>query len=240
MRLTGIGNRRSYDERMDWEWKRHERASLPLSVLLLDVDCFKQFNDSQGHLAGDVCLRKIALAIQSGIDRAGDFVARYGGEEFAAILPETTEEGCLKVSERIRRSRPRPGIASSRVKSAIRNRHGQHRLCNHGPELIVLAFRALTHGGYGPLRSEEPGTRLRDDLFQPGLHAGGLSTSRRGVFAAIGVARVNLIRSETLKSAVGLQRGQASNFAPTLIVWSMSASRVRDEAGSTKQDRGSW
>ena len=99
--LTGIGNRRSFNERIDWEWKRHERARLRLSVLLLDVDCFKQFNDCYGHLAGDECLRKIAWAIRSGIDRATDFVARYGGEEFAVILPETTERGAVTVCERI-------------------------------------------------------------------------------------------------------------------------------------------
>ncbi len=99
--LTGIGNRRSLDERLDCEWKRHERAGRPLSVLLLDVDCFKLFNDTRGHLAGDECLKKIALAVQSGFDRAVDFVARYGGEEFAVILPETAEPGAMKVCERI-------------------------------------------------------------------------------------------------------------------------------------------
>lgn len=99
--LTGIGNRRAFDERMDWEWSRHERGGLPISLLLLDVDCFKQFNDTQGHLAGDECLKAIARALRSGLDRGGDFVARYGGEEFVAILPETGEEGALKLSERI-------------------------------------------------------------------------------------------------------------------------------------------
>jgi len=119
--LTGIGNRRSYDERIDWEWKRHERASLPLSVLLLDVDCFKQFNDSHGHLAGDECLKAISRAIRSGLERASDFVARYGGEEFAVILPETTEEGCLRVGERIRTAVRELAIShgASKVQSGI-------------------------------------------------------------------------------------------------------------------------
>jgi len=99
--LTGIGNRRFFDERMDWEWKRHERARLPISVLLLDVDCFKEFNDCQGPFAGDECLKAIARVFKSAAYRAGDTVARYGREEFAGILPETPEAGALIVSERI-------------------------------------------------------------------------------------------------------------------------------------------
>lgn len=100
--LTGIYNRRAFDRVIEQEWKRHERAGLPLSVLLIDADYFKQYNDAYGHLAGDDCLRSIARAIQRMAPRTGDFVARYGGEEFAVILPFTDEHGACRIAEGIR------------------------------------------------------------------------------------------------------------------------------------------
>ncbi|HEY9064439.1 MAG TPA: diguanylate cyclase [Burkholderiaceae bacterium] len=95
--LTGVANRRCFDERLDAEWRRAARASLPLALLMLDVDHFKRFNDRYGHQAGDHCLRQVASAISGGLRRGGDLVARYGGEEFACILPETDLEGALAV-----------------------------------------------------------------------------------------------------------------------------------------------
>ena len=99
--LTGIANRRSLDWTLEREWKRHERARLPLSLALIDVDWFKQYNDAYGHLAGDAVLRSIALAIQSGVHRPGDFAARFGGEEFAVVLPNTNEHQARYVSATI-------------------------------------------------------------------------------------------------------------------------------------------
>lgn len=96
--LTGVGNRRLFDMALTQEWKRHRRSRTPLSLLLLDIDEFKQYNDSCGHLAGDDCLRDVAETIQSAVGRPGDMVARYGGEEFAVILPETDRSGALALA----------------------------------------------------------------------------------------------------------------------------------------------
>jgi len=95
--LTGVANRRCFDERLQTEWRRAAREGSPLSLLMLDVDHFKRFNDRYGHQAGDDCLRRVACAIKGGLLRPGDLVARYGGEEFACILPGTDFEGALAV-----------------------------------------------------------------------------------------------------------------------------------------------
>ncbi len=100
--LTGIANRRHFDEVVDREWRRCGRERLPLSLLLLDADHFKRFNDCYGHLAGDACLQAIAGQIESMAQRPGDLAARYGGEEFLLLLPNTGVEGATRVAERVR------------------------------------------------------------------------------------------------------------------------------------------
>jgi len=89
--LTDIPNRRYFDDHLDKEWNRALRSQRPMSLLLMDIDNFKEYNDAYGHGSGDVALRKVAQAIKASLRRAGDFVARYGGEEFAAVLPYTDE-----------------------------------------------------------------------------------------------------------------------------------------------------
>lgn len=100
--LTGIANRRRFDEALTHEWQRHSRSGGPLSVILSDVDHFKLYNDHYGHQAGDDCLRAVAQAIRNACQRPTDVVARYGGEEFAVILAETDEDGARYVAERVR------------------------------------------------------------------------------------------------------------------------------------------
>jgi diguanylate cyclase (GGDEF)-like protein/PAS domain S-box-containing protein len=100
--LTGLINRRHFDEIFDEEFRRARRQELPLSVLLLDVDRFKAFNDRYGHLAGDACLRKLSSAVQAVLQRPGDQAARYGGEELAVLLPATDTRGAGEIAERIR------------------------------------------------------------------------------------------------------------------------------------------
>ncbi|RIX42472.1 MAG: diguanylate cyclase [Rhodocyclales bacterium GT-UBC] len=100
--LTGISNRRLFDDFIAREWRRARRAECSVALMMCDVDHFKRFNDTYGHQAGDDCLRQVASAIQSVMDRASDIVARYGGEEFVVVLPETSIGGALFVAEKIR------------------------------------------------------------------------------------------------------------------------------------------
>ena len=100
--LTQIANRRIFDRVLEEEWKRLMRSQSPLSIILIDVDFFKRYNDTYGHQAGDECLKKIARAIASVVKRQGDLVARYGGEEFVVVLPATNVPGAVRVAEQIR------------------------------------------------------------------------------------------------------------------------------------------
>ncbi len=100
--LTGIKNRRFFDEKMEREWGRAIRNNQSLALLAIDIDHFKQFNDSYGHLLGDECLKHVANVIQESIARPSDAVARYGGEEFMVILPETDINGAMHIAEEIR------------------------------------------------------------------------------------------------------------------------------------------
>jgi diguanylate cyclase (GGDEF)-like protein/PAS domain S-box-containing protein len=100
--LTGLANRRAFDEALDAEWRRAARDGSPLSLVLLDVDHFKPFNDANGHQAGDDCLRTIARAVLQAARRAGETAARYGGEEFALVLPATDSKAAAALAEQIR------------------------------------------------------------------------------------------------------------------------------------------
>jgi diguanylate cyclase (GGDEF)-like protein/PAS domain S-box-containing protein len=102
--LTGLANRRQFDERLQDEWARAKRDGTPLSLLLIDVDHFKKFNDQYGHQAGDTCLRSIAQAFAAEVRRPADLAGRYGGEEFVLLLPNTDAEDCERVGERVRQA----------------------------------------------------------------------------------------------------------------------------------------
>ena len=99
--LTGLANRRAFDRTLAGEWARCARSSETLALALLDIDYFKKFNDSYGHLAGDTCLRQVAHAIGACVKRPGDLAARYGGEEFALVLPGTSLEGAIALAESV-------------------------------------------------------------------------------------------------------------------------------------------
>lgn len=147
--LTQIPNRRSFDETLSKEWGRLAREDSPLSLILCDIDCFKNYNDHYGHQAGDDCLRRVAQALASCAQRAADLVARYGGEEFVLILPQTPLEGALRVAENMRRTVEKLAIqhAGSIVKPIVTLSLGvasvvpaQHMQANR---LIEIADQAL-------------------------------------------------------------------------------------------------
>ncbi|MCL1911958.1 MAG: diguanylate cyclase [Leptospirales bacterium] len=100
--LTGISNRRGFDNRIDLEWRRAMREDTPISILLLDIDKFKEYNDTYGHQQGDVLLQTLAKIIAKSLRRSIDFVARWGGEEFVVLLQNTGLSGALILAERIR------------------------------------------------------------------------------------------------------------------------------------------
>ncbi|URR34796.1 diguanylate cyclase [Thermosynechococcus sp. HN-54] len=99
--LTDIGNRRCFDELLPREWRRCQREQQPLSLVMLDIDCFKAYNDHYGHLQGDAILKRVAEILESRLRRAGDLATRFGGEEFALLLPSTDQAGAIHVVEKI-------------------------------------------------------------------------------------------------------------------------------------------
>ncbi|MGV7207452.1 diguanylate cyclase [Oxalobacteraceae bacterium A2-2] len=99
--LTGVANRRHFNDMLDSEWRRCDRASLPLSVLMMDIDHFKLYNDHYGHQAGDLCLQQVAAAMKACAARPQDLLARYGGEEFVLLLPQEALHGAEVVARRI-------------------------------------------------------------------------------------------------------------------------------------------
>jgi diguanylate cyclase (GGDEF)-like protein len=102
--LTGLANRRRFDEGLREEWARAYRERSSVALLMIDVDHFKAYNDEYGHPAGDACLRQVASVIAAETQRASDLAARYGGEEFAMLLPNTDAAGCARIGEKIRRA----------------------------------------------------------------------------------------------------------------------------------------
>ncbi|MBV2129603.1 sensor domain-containing diguanylate cyclase [Arsukibacterium indicum] len=102
--LTGLANRRGFDEQLHKQWQQCTEARLPLSVVIIDIDFFKQFNDSYGHIQGDACLRKVAAAIVQAMPVDAKLAARYGGEEFALILPNHNEISAIKVARQVQQA----------------------------------------------------------------------------------------------------------------------------------------
>jgi diguanylate cyclase (GGDEF)-like protein len=147
--LTQIANRREFDRRLDIEWGRARRDGTPLSLIMVDVDCFKNYNDHYGHQAGDACLQQIARSLRGIPQRPADLVARFGGEEFVVLLPSTAQEDAAGLAERMRSaiadlqiphatSRVGPGVTASFGVAAM------HPLGNQpASDLVAAADAAL-------------------------------------------------------------------------------------------------
>ena len=146
--LTGIANRRLFDETMSREWRRARRSSTGISLMMCDVDYFKRFNDTYGHQAGDDCLRQVASTIAKHMERPSDLAARYGGEEFAVILPDSTIGGALFVAEKIRHgihglNIPHSGSPHGRVTLSIGIARATPNELDPPEDLIKAADKAL-------------------------------------------------------------------------------------------------
>lgn len=146
--LTGLPNRRRFDQDLATEWLRGAREQEPLSLLMMDIDKFKVYNDTFGHIRGDGCLKQVAEACMDVICRPGDLVARYGGEEFSVILPNTSSEGALAVAQEIleavrHRRLPHPGSSFQVVTVSIGCATGIPTYGKHATELLDLADQAL-------------------------------------------------------------------------------------------------
>jgi diguanylate cyclase (GGDEF)-like protein len=183
--LTGLNNRRTFEEHAEVEWRRAQRNAWPLSMLLIDVDSFKGFNDLYGHSAGDDALINVARCIAQSVRRPGDTAARYGGEEFAVLLPDTDEAGATSIAEKIRaavQAMQLRHVASSHhvltVSIGIATTQGQafatsRALVNASDEALyeakdagrnrVLCYRAAAH----PLHdnaAKAPGSEARNSI----------------------------------------------------------------------------
>jgi diguanylate cyclase (GGDEF)-like protein len=140
--LTKLANRRRFAEILDLEWARATRSGQPISIVLLDIDHFKKYNDHYGHLGGDDCLRQVGAAIAESARRATDLACRYGGEEFAIILPETGDEGGATVAERVR--------------SAVAGLAQPHALADHGIVTVSVGYATMV-----PERASPPETLVQ-------------------------------------------------------------------------------
>lgn len=140
--LTGIPNRRAFDDRFKSAWAQAYRDSTPLSLLMIDVDYFKKYNDHYGHLKGDQCLRQVASGLSGEINRPYDLLARFGGEEFVGLLPNTNEKGAVEVAKRMQQAIAALGIdhCSSDINNKITLSIGI-ATCN--PSLQTLAENLL-------------------------------------------------------------------------------------------------
>ena len=142
--LTGLFNRRRFDQVFEMEWRRSMRSMRPLALLMIDVDCFKALNDSYGHQRGDDCLREIARVLEEQPRRGHDMVARFGGEEFAVLLPGADVAGALRIGENIRR--------------AVEGQRMEHKRSVTGPWVTV----SVGVSSRTPQNGEAPETMLYD------------------------------------------------------------------------------
>ena len=174
--LTGIANRRCFDQRLESEWMRHAGNGRPLALLLVDADCFKALNDECGHLHGDECLRELARLCRGAVDGEHDLVARYGGEELVLLLPERDLRTARRIAERLRKRIESAGMAhpNSTVGPVVTVSIGVAALLPsrlQSPDQLIMAadhalYAAKARGKnrVGGVARSSPGRRLGDVL----------------------------------------------------------------------------
>ena len=185
--LTGIFNRRRFDEALREEWRRCARARVPLSLLMIDVDYFKDYNDRLGHLRGDDCLRRIAVLLTQVARRGGDLVARYGGEEFVCLLPNTGPQGAVSVAERLQ--------------AIINHARIPHPASPVGPCLTISIGVA---SAYPPAESPEALVDLADRLLYATKKQGrkGIMSGQLGASAHVPPASAGAVQGEADQTCV--------------------------------------
>ena len=155
--LTNINNRRKFDHTLDQEWKRAVRSGEPLSLIMMDIDNFKQYNDNYGHTKGDDCLKMVVKCIKDNLNRPGDFLARYGGEEFVVLLPGTNLQGAKKVAETLR--------------EAVANLNVAHEYSEAAPYVTISSGVACKRPQKGE-QEKEKFIRQADDMLYKSKNAG--------------------------------------------------------------------
>lgn len=149
--LTGVFNRRYFEHYLSSEWLRANRNNTSISLLLVDVDHFKRFNDHYGHLAGDDCLRKVAGALKRGLKRPADVAVRYGGEEFACLLPETDLAGAIKVGQHLEQQ--------------IRSLAIEHMASDTAP-VVTISMGVAVRTGLSPATFDELIAQADEQLYR--------------------------------------------------------------------------
>jgi len=163
--LTGLFNRRGFDSRLRLEWNRARREQTPVSLMMIDIDFFKKYNDIYGHLQGDIALQEVAKVIAQSLKRPADFCARWGGEEFIALLPDTDLPGALNVAEQIRK-----GVEETDI--LCDNGNVTHVTVSIGVNIILptqdIFVKAFIDGADNALYAAKDSGRNRVCTYEPG------------------------------------------------------------------------
>ena len=159
--LTGLANRRHFDDVLEAEWRRAARGASSLALVLIDIDRFKDYNDTYGHVQGDACLRAVAGVLERSVQRAGDLVARYGGEEFAFVLPQLGRAEAFALAEQVRTRVKELQIPHLQTLERRPPSHHQCRRRRRRSRAGLLAHPADRRGRPGPLRRQGRGAQSR-------------------------------------------------------------------------------